>query len=188
VTRFEGCSEVLAFVGDTTIGTTAVVPSNSTDPITQANFTLEGGFDPLADTDGDLICDNCDNCLNAPNPLQLDQGQPAETIAEATLADGVGDDCQCGDGQTQTASEPGSVLFSDSEGQSDLEECRKAIVGAPDVDPAAVERCSVSGGPSLDSADLLALALALDPEVEEVGPDDIRQVCQPAVQVPVLPQ
>jgi hypothetical protein len=188
VPRFEGCAELLSFVGDAGIPPVAVVPSNSTDPITQVNFTLEGGFDPLADTDGDLICDNCDNCLNAFNPGQLDQGQPALTITEATLADGVGDDCQCGDGQTQTASEPGSVLIADSEGESDLEECRRALVGDAAVDPSAAERCSVSGGPSLDSADLLALALALDADVEEVGPDDIRQVCQPAVQAPVLPQ
>jgi hypothetical protein len=184
VPRFEGCAAVLAFVGDPGYAA-AVIPSRSTDPISQVNFTLEGGFDPLADTDGDLICDNCDNCLNAPNADQLDQGQPARTLEEATVADGVGDQCQCGDGQTATAAEPGSVLLTDSQGQSDLEECRKALVGDPGVDPAAVERCSVSGGPSLDSADLLALALALDPEVEVVGTDEIRQVCQPAVQAPV---
>jgi hypothetical protein len=180
IPRFEGCTEVLAFVGETGYAAT-VIPSRSTDQISQVNFTLEGGFDPLADTDGDLICDNCDNCLNAANPLQFDQGQPAVTITEATDPDGVGDDCQCGDGQSLEAAEPGSVLLSDSQGESDLEECRKAVVGDPSVDAAAVERCSVSGGPSLNSADLLALALALDEDTEAVGPGDIRQVCQPAV-------
>ena len=52
------------------------------------------------------------------------------------------------------------------------------------MDADALARCSVTGGFQVTAADLLLLSQALDPSFPEVTPNDIEQVCQPALVPP----
>jgi hypothetical protein len=172
--RFLGVPEVLQHMGATF--TSAVVPSDSGETITTSNIALRVFLDPNEDTDGDGIYDDGDNCVNKKNFDQLDQGQPGLTVAEADQSDDIGDLCQCGDGDVLNLVLPGSVFLLD-----DVDACRDALAD-PAANPDVSDRCSVTGTADFDIADLMILEQALDPTVTEVTLDDIKQICQPAVQ------
>jgi len=151
---FEGASALLA-VFDPEGPTAPVVPTFSSDPISDANLILFGGFDPNEDKDGDGICDDCDNCLEFENPDQLDDGSFGVTAAEAATGnDGIGNLCQCGNGEVANALRPGSVYYPD-----DILPCRLALNEDPSISSDAAALCSVAGDPGLSSEDILNMEL-----------------------------
>jgi hypothetical protein len=188
IVRFDGCTDILALVGD--FEAQNAIEQFPLGFIAETQITRVSSFDDQGDIDSDGIFNDGDNCINAANADQRDRGRPATNTADAIVQDGTGDACQCGDGQLQPApgdpsiSEPGAVLLIDTNGQSDLDECRRAAAGDPTMDPAALARCSVTGGFQVTAADLLLLEQALDATVIEVTPNDIEQVCQPALVPP----
>jgi hypothetical protein len=103
-----------------------------------------------------------DNCVNAAND-QLDSGG----VLLAGSSDGIGNVCQCGDGQLAN---DGTVF------PADVPACQAALAGTQ-TDAQTVERCSVTGGSELDIEDLVIL------EQRTAGDSSaaIEQVCQPAV-------
>jgi hypothetical protein len=156
---FEGAAEVLARVE----GANASVIEHA-DPeqtLSPAEVLLAGGFDAGEDVDGDGHPDDADNCVNAENDQRDDGG------VLVTAADGIGNVCQCGDGQLANN---GTVF------DADVPACQQALAGAQ-ADAQTVERCSVTGGPELDIEDLVILQqrTAGSPSAA------IEQVCQPAV-------
>ncbi len=151
---FEGASALLAVV-DPAGPTAPVVATFSTDDISAANFILFGGFDPPEDNDEDGVCDDCDNCPLFVNPAQLDEGSFGVTESAAgTGNDGIGNLCQCGNGELANALRPGSVLYAD-----DILPCRMALNQDPSISSDAAARCSVGGGPGLSSEDILIMEL-----------------------------
>jgi hypothetical protein len=179
VVVFDGCQEILDFVGDPN-ATDVINVFPTGDPVSLAEISRVSTFDPQGDLDLDGVSNDDDNCLVTVNADQFDRGRSALNTVDARVKDGAGDACQCGDGQISDVAEPGSVLLSDSNEESDLDECRRAAGGDPNLDPGAQARCSVAGDFEVTAADLLLLSLALDDD-DAVGPNDIEQVCQPAL-------
>jgi hypothetical protein len=186
---FQGCQEILDWIDDEEAQ--AVIENAEgefglpIDPI--LNVTQIGGFDTSGDIDRDSVANVSDNCTNAANADQIDEGTAVDTLvdADAVRPDDIGRVCQCGDGQKVEAAElPGTVRLLE-----DLPECQRAAGNDPDMDPLAAARCSVAGGFRVTSADLLLMSQALDPNVDSVGPEAIlEQRCQPAVVPPPPPQ
>jgi hypothetical protein len=160
---FEGAAEVVAAVEGVPLAN-AVVIEHAEEPgsISPEDVLLAGGFDGGEDLDADGHPDDADNCVLAAND-QLDRG----TVL-ASSSDGIGDVCQCGDGQLAND----GAVFS----PGDVDACQQALAGGQ-ADPQTVERCSVTGGPEFDIEDLVIL------QQRTAGDTDaaIEQVCQPAV-------
>jgi hypothetical protein len=159
---FEGAAEVVAAVEGVPVAN-AVVIEHAEEPgsISPADVLLAGGFDGGEDLDGDGHPDDADNCVNAAND-QLDSGGVL-----VTRTDGIGDVCQCGDGQLVN---DGTVF------PGDVAACQEALAGGQ-ADAQTVERCSVTGGPDFDIEDLVILQQRT---AGDTGAE-IEQVCQPAV-------
>ena len=126
------------------------------------------GFSPDADADG--VIDTSDNCPFVNNPSQLDTGG----IGLGSGADGIGDDCQCGD-----VTGDGRVLDDDV---SAIRDGLTAVLASL-LHP---ERCSVNG--SLDAA-VLGSGMRADCNVLDASalrraldgvPSAVAQVCAPA--------
>jgi len=117
------------------------------------------GIPGQPDPDGDARGSGCDNCPTLANPDQLDRGG----WGAGSLADGLGDACQCGD-----STGDGVVA------QADVDQLREFLAGAGSLTRA--DRCNLVGAPgsgesACDLADSAAqrrrlsgqpLALALD--------------------------
>jgi lysophospholipase L1-like esterase len=118
------------------------------------------------DFDGDAVANAQDNCDWASNPGQQDGGGVASSVA-----DGIGDACQCGDLRPN-----GRVDLGDSVAV-------QRVVAGLAAGPTAPDRCSVVGGSSdCDAADALAIRQALAGAVAAV-----TQVCRAAVGAAELP-
>jgi hypothetical protein len=160
---FEGAAEVVAAVEGIPVSNARVIRhADEFEEISPADVLLAGGFDGGEDTDADGHPDDADNCVNAAND-QLDSGG----VLLAGSSDGIGNVCQCGDGQLAN---DGTVF------PADVPACQAALAGAQ-TDAQTVERCSVTGGSELDIEDLVIL------EQRTAGDSSaaIEQVCQPAV-------
>jgi hypothetical protein len=160
---FEGAAEVVAAVEGIPITSAIVIRhADEFEEISPAEVLLAGGFDGGEDSDADGHPDDADNCVNAAND-QLDSGG----VLIAGSSDGIGNVCQCGDGQLAN---DGTVF------PADVPACQAALAGAQ-TDAQTIERCSVTGGAELDIEDLVIL------EQRTAGDSSaaIEQVCQPAV-------
>ncbi len=160
---FEGAEQLLVAVGNTD---TRVIQQATGSAISTDQVLLAGGFDAGEDVDGDGLPDDADNCVLAANEQQLDDGG----VLIENDSDGIGNVCQCGDGQLANTLFPGSVF------PDDVPACQQALAGA-ETDPQTVERCSVTGGPEFDIEDLVILQQGTVPASGVA----IEQVCQPAV-------
>ncbi len=159
---FEGAAEVVAAVEGVPVASAEIIRhADEFETLSPAEVLLAGGFDGGEDTDDDGHPDDADNCVNAPND-QLDSGGVL-----STSSDGIGNVCQCGDGQLTN---DGTVF------PADVPACQAALAGA-ETDAQTVERCSVTGGPELDIEDLVILEQRTAGDTSA----DIEQVCQPAV-------
>lgn len=160
---FEGAAELVAAVEGIPVSSAQVIRhADEFDSIDPAEVLLAGGFDAGEDLDGDGHPDDADNCVNAAND-QLDSGG----VLVAGQSDGIGNVCQCGDGQLAN---DGAVF------PADVPACQAALAGA-EADAQTVERCSVTGGPEFDIEDLVVLAQRTAGDTDAA----IEQVCQPAV-------
>ena len=160
---FEGAAEVVAAVSGIPVASAAVIePADEFDTLLPSEVLLAGGFDGGEDSDGDGHPDDADNCVNAAND-QLDSGG----VLLANASDGIGNVCQCGDGQAAN----GGTVFPD-----DVPACQQALAGGQ-TDPQTTLRCSVTGGPELDIQDLVVLQQRTAGDTSAA----IEQVCQPAV-------
>jgi hypothetical protein len=160
---FEGAAEVVAAVEGIPVSSAVVIRhADDFETISPAEVLLAGGFDGGEDTDADGHPDDADNCVNAAND-QLDAGG----VLVAGSSDGIGNVCQCGDGQLAN---DGSVF------PADVPACQAALAGAQ-TDVQTVQRCSVTGGAELDIEDLVILAQRTAGDATAA----IEQVCQPAV-------
>ena len=160
---FEGAAELLAVVEGIPVANAQVIRhADEFETITPSDVLLAGGFDAGEDTDADGHPDDADNCVNASND-QLDSGG----VLLATSSDGIGNVCQCGDGQAAN----GGTVFPD-----DVPACQLALAGGQ-TDGQTTERCSVTGGPELDIEDLVVLQQRTAGDTTA----EIEQVCQPAV-------
>ena len=159
---FEGAAEVVAAVEGIPASSATLVATVGNVAILPSEVLLAGGFDAGEDTDGDGHPDDADNCVNAAND-QIDSGG----VLIANDSDGIGNVCQCGDGQSGN---PGTV-FSD-----DVPACQQALAGSQ-TDAQTMQRCSVTGGPEFDIEDLVVLQQRTDGDASA----EIEQVCQPAV-------
>jgi len=160
---FEGAAEVVAAVEGIPVASAEVIRhADEFETISPADVLLAGGFDGGEDTDSDGHPDDADNCVNAAND-QLDSGG----VLVAGSSDGIGNVCQCGDGQLAN---DGAVF------PADVPACQAALAGAQ-TDDQTVERCSVTGGPELDIGDLVILEQRTAGDASAA----IEQVCQPAV-------
>lgn len=110
------------------------------------------------DVDTDTILDFPDNCPFFSNVAQNDNGGLSTVVA-----DGVGDDCQCGE-----LDDTGDIAG------TDLTALRDFLAGIGG--PIASDRCSVIGGTECDVADAAVLTRALG----SLEPG-LAQVCAPAV-------
>jgi hypothetical protein len=161
---FEGAAEVVAAVEGVLLESAEVIRhADEFETLAPTEVLLAGGFDAGEDLDGDGHPDDADNCVNAPNVAQLDSGG----VLVANQSDGIGNVCQCGDGQLAND----GTVFPD-----DVPACQAALSGAQ-TDAQTVERCSVTGGPELDIEDLVILQQRTAGDASA----GIEQVCQPAV-------
>ncbi|MDC0358771.1 thrombospondin type 3 repeat-containing protein, partial [Oligoflexia bacterium] len=107
--------------------------------------------DKNKDSDGDGVPDYQDNCRYASNPLQKDSGNVV-----STLADGIGDACQCGDLD-------GDGVVTQADGDLLLEALKpSSAVVVPEL-----QKCQVVGTPACDKQDantILAHVLKADPK------------------------
>jgi hypothetical protein len=159
---FEGAAEVVAAVEGVPVASAEIIRhADEFETLSPAEVLLAGGFDGGEDTDDDGHPDDADNCVNAAND-QLDSGGVLRTSS-----DGIGNVCQCGDGQLAN---DGTVF------PADVPACQAALAGA-EADAQTVERCSVTGGPELDIEDLVILEQRTAGDTSA----EIEQVCQPAV-------
>ena len=118
----------------------------------------------LLDTDLDTVGNQADNCRYEPNPPpQLDTGGIG-----ATVSDGVGDACQCGD-----VDDDGSVL------QSDVDTLRAFFAGTG-VLPAAA-KCNVAGPADGGVSDCDQVDAVVTWRTLAIQPPFIAQVCSPAL-------
>ena len=160
---FEGAAEVVAAVQGVPVANAIVIEhADQEEALSPAEVLLAGGFDAGEDVDGDGHPDDADNCVNAENDQRDDGG-----VLVANATDGIGNVCQCGDGQLANN---GTVF------PADVPACQQALAGA-EADPQTVERCSVTGGPELDIEDLVILQQATAEDASAA----VEQVCQPAV-------
>jgi hypothetical protein len=90
------------------------------------------------DNDSDTIGAETDNCPHAPNPGQADGGG-----VMTTDPDGVGDACQCGEGNGDGPVYP-----------EDVRALQEVLAGLPG-DPGAPDRCSVAGTVECDILDVV---------------------------------
>jgi hypothetical protein len=90
------------------------------------------------DNDSDTIGAETDNCPHAPNPSQVDGGG-----VMTTDPDGVGDACQCGEGNGDGPVYP-----------EDVRALQEVVAGLPG-DPGAPDRCSVAGTVECDILDVV---------------------------------
>jgi len=106
-----------------------------------------------SDKDGDGICDIDDNCPFAGNTDQQDRGGVANPGAPTgSIADGIGDACQCGD-----ANGDGRVTSDDS---AALERCLDESAPACENERDVVMKCGVGGGPGCDDQEAALIRAA----------------------------
>ena len=118
-------------------GVTAVIELSDGQTINAA-LLEEVLFDSDEDLDGDGRGALWDNCVHKNNPLQEDDGR-----VNSTDEDGIGNVCQCGDGNGD------GPVFSD-----DVLALQLLLAGVVD-DPDAEERCSVADGTECDIRDIV---------------------------------
>jgi len=117
----------------------AAVTDTSLHAVPAAALQSGAGYDVPADYDADGRSDALDNCPFTANSNQLDRGGVA-----ASLPDGAGDHCQCGESTGDGA------IFA-----ADTAVVRQLLAGLPVSQPLLAQaRCSVSGTPACDVADL----------------------------------
>ena len=128
-------------------------------PLTEVSFqTL---FESPDDSDADGISEESDNCPFKFNFDQLDTG-----TLNSTSMDGIGDLCQCGEGNDPG----GDVTIDDAAAQ------REQLAGQSIGDEPA-QRTSVAQGTELNILDVAVLAR----ETQGLAGPGIMQVCAPAV-------
>jgi len=110
-----------------------------------------------SDPDGDTACSPADNCPNAANPDQQDQGGVATPAdPEGQTPDGIGDACQCGD--------------TDGDGrvsEADAATLRACLDGGPPCNgafallPGGLKKCDVGGPDDCEASDVATLRRAI---------------------------
>jgi hypothetical protein len=111
------------------------------------------------DNDGDDIGAETDNCVHTPNPSQADQGKVKDTVA-----DGIGDACQCGEGNGDGAVFP-----------ADVRALQEVLAGIR-ADTGPKNRCSVAGTIECDILDAVIVGQVTAPS----GADQLPQDCPAA--------
>ena len=110
------------------------------------------------DSDLDGISDDIDNCINTPNADQLDRGG-----INSSIADGIGDACQCGD----------------VNGSGDVDNTDAILIKRYTLDllPSIMtDHCNVNGGNTCDNTDAILIQRAV------LGlPPGLAQTCMVAV-------
>jgi hypothetical protein len=134
--------------------------------------SVEGDLRTLGDPDldGDGVADGLDNCLFVANPGQADDGG----WSAASPADGIGDDCQCG-----------NVAGSGRVDQTDVDAYR-AFLADPSgaaLSAGALARCAVVGTPSpCNIVQVVAIRRGLQlPPLAPVTSSSLAQVCDAAL-------
>ncbi len=98
------------------------------------------------DHDGDGVPNELDRCPFAFDPAQSDRGG----VGDESIADGVGDVCQCGD--------------IDADGRvtgRDVETLQRALLAGRPLPPSIIDRCDVGGSPGCTLADAVVIRRAL---------------------------
>jgi hypothetical protein len=111
-----------------------------------------------SDADADGLGNACDNCPRHANAAQTDRGG----WGAASLADGIGDPCQCGD-----ASDDGVVT------QADVDQVRAFLAGSGAR--AGAEQCHIVGAPACDVGDAAAMRRRLAGRPLELALDACAQ-------------
>jgi hypothetical protein len=146
--------------------TTVVQSADGSNPLTAGEVAFVGGSAVAEDTDHDGLGDDADNCVNFANSDQLDSGGLGETGS----ADGVGNKCQCGDGQSVN----NGTIFPE-----DVTACQQALALGT-VDQQTLDRCSVLGSIEVNLDDIAQLQLATSDPPQA----SLAQVCKPAAASP----
>jgi uncharacterized membrane protein/alpha-tubulin suppressor-like RCC1 family protein len=147
---YQGAREVLG--GD------PVIPTFTTDTVTDADLAARGSFQLPFDFDGDGFVNEFDKCQFVAESFQLDSGGAESPVnPSGVFPDGIGNVCQGGDvkGLLQGADpaiNDGIVVGEDTQGIQDI------LVGMG-TDPAAEDRASTEGGLGVDLKDWLAAEL-----------------------------
>jgi hypothetical protein len=132
------------------------------------------------DNDNDGVRKEADNCPNFPNALQQDTGGLDPLDNQGTLAqDGIGDGCQCGEGDGD------GIIKSDGAVGGDLSHLRKHLLGQdlPGFDP---KRCNIKDDPQVNTADCNILdAVLLQRVLEGAAPLPSPGICEAAK--PIVP-
>ena len=136
-------------------------------PTNDVSLIEAGGL--VTDSDADGVVNDSDNCVFAPNPLQIDAGG-----LQLSVGDGIGDTCQCGEGHGPQSIDGGTI------DNTDRVLIQQVLVGS-NPDPDAGERCSVSGDDTCDILDVVVLELATDGRPETPPGPGLDAVCAPAV-------
>ncbi len=126
-------------------------------------FLNQPHFNAGVDTDIDLdgVFDSVDNCINTPNSDQLDSGG-----VNSSVADGIGDACQCGD-----------VNGSGRVDNTDAILIKRHALDLPP--PISVDYCNVNAGVVCDNTDAILIQRAV------LGlPPGLAQTCAIALNVP----
>ena len=113
------------------------------------------------DSDLDGVSDDIDNCINTPNANQLDRGG-----INSSIADGVGDACQCGDvNGSGRVDNTDAILIK-----------RFTLDLPPSIN---TDHCNVNGGNTCDNTDAILIQRAV------LGlPPGLAQTCVIAVNFP----
>jgi len=150
---------------------TAVLESNAGSVDTQ-NVALTQAGALLQDLDGDGIIDESDKCVYAYDPTNTDRGGLLGAVP-----DGIGDVCQCGDGNGPSVpvSQGGGVVDN-----NDVMLLEKALTGEL-TDLEVGLRCSVSGDSTCDIKDAVVLQLDTDNNPSTPPGPAINAVCKRAV-------
>lgn len=99
-----------------------------------------------SDGDGDSVMDGSDNCPYASNPDQADRGG----VGAGSLADGIGDACQCGD-----ITGDGRVSV------ADVTVLRRSLLIPPTATQTRPQLCDVGGSAGCSLADSVIISRAL---------------------------
>lgn len=119
------------------------------------NYIVAAGFITIADTDGDGVLDNVDNCINDVNPTQLDTDSDGLGNIECDLDD---DNDGLSDSVEDTFGSNSLLIDTDFDGLNDFDEYNSGISPTDPTNP------DTDGDGLLDGVDP-------DPLVPELTPD-----------------
>jgi hypothetical protein len=181
----QGAQPGLGFVGiDAAPGFRAAFIDADDQTIQASQAGLQTLFEPPDDSDGDQVSDESDNCPNKSNLSQADDGkvitrrcnatgplctadsqcsgQPCLFTANGT--DGIGNACQCGDGDNGTVDSADAILL------------QQELAGFDTLDPEEEARIRVTPGTNASILDVVIEKRATGGAPGTV----ITQICAPA--------